>query len=79
MLLMSFEGLNVETQIKEPRDAAVSARIPVPLKTLIRKFLSMDTHINESDFIRDAIREKIRRDAPDLYGSLFRERTTKDR
>jgi len=31
----------------------------------------LDTHINESDFIRDAIREKIQRDAPYLYRELF--------
>jgi len=65
----------METQIREQRDAAVSARIPVPLKTLIQKFVALDTHINESDFIRDAIREKIQRDAPHLYQNLFREET----
>lgn len=53
--------------------AAVSARIPLPLKTLIKKFVALDTHINESDFIRDAIREKIQRDAPHLYRDLFLE------
>ena len=65
----------METQIatKKPErtDASISARIPIPLKKLIERFVSMDTHINESDFIRDAIREKIKRDAPDLYKQLF--------
>ena len=63
----------MQIQNREPRDAAVSARIPIPLKELIQKFVAMDTHINASDFIRDAIREKIKRDAPDLYTSLFKE------
>jgi hypothetical protein len=39
----------------------------------MKKFVSMDAHINESDFIRDAIREKIQRDAPHLYQELFQE------
>lgn len=66
---MSFDGVNMERQ----REAAISVRIPVPLKTLIQKIVALDTHINESDFIRDAIREKIQRDAPHLYKELFRE------
>lgn len=70
---MCFDGITMETQNKEQRDAAVSVRIPRPLKTLVQKFVQIDTHINESDFVRDAIREKIQRDAPHLYTNLFRE------
>jgi len=33
----------------------------------------LDTHINESDFIRDAIREKIQREAPHMFKELFLE------
>lgn len=66
---MSFDGVNMKTQ----KEAAISARIPVPLKTLIQRVIAIDTHINESDFIRDAIREKIQRDAPHLYRELFLE------
>lgn len=69
---MSFDGVYMETQQKE-REAAVSARIPITLKNLIQKFVALDTHINESDFIRDAIREKIQRDAPHLYREIFKE------
>lgn len=50
----------------------ISAWIPATLKELIRKYVSQDTHLNESDFIRDALREKIQRDAPSLYNQLFR-------
>jgi len=67
---MYFAGMNMETQKVE---AAISARIPRTLKELMKKFVNMDTHINESDFIRDAIREKIQRDAPELYRQLFQE------
>jgi hypothetical protein len=40
---------------------------------LIRDFVALDSHINESDLIRDSIREKIQRDAPQLYSKLLAE------
>jgi len=46
-------------------------RVPRTLKELIQKVVERDTHLNEADFVRDAIREKIQRDAPDLYKQLF--------
>jgi len=63
----------METQKHEKKDVAISTRIPSTLKELMRKFVSIDTHINESDLVRDAIREKIQRDAPHLYEQLFQE------
>ena len=63
----------METQRQIKKEAAISARIPYTLKELMKKFVRVDTHINESDFIRDAIREKIQREAPELYRDLFRE------
>ena len=41
----------------------------------MQKFITMDTHLNESDFIRAAIREKIRNEAPQLLDELFEEET----
>jgi len=64
------------TQKQVKKEAAISARIPYTLKTLMQKFVALDTHINESDFIRDAIREKIQREAPGLYGDIFKEDST---
>ena len=57
------------------KDVRISARIPRNLKELMRQFVALDAHINESDLIRDAIREKIQRDAPELYRQLFQEAT----
>ena|SRR5271157_3562271 len=68
---MCFDGKRMAIQKEE---SAISARIPQTLKDLMKKFVSMDAHINESDFIRDAIREKIMKDAPELYRQLFMER-----
>lgn len=49
----------------------VSTRVTKPLAKLIEKYLELNTHVTPADFIRDAIREKIRREAPDLYRQLF--------
>jgi Arc/MetJ-type ribon-helix-helix transcriptional regulator len=49
----------------------ISAWIPRTLKQLMSKYVAQDTHLNESDFIRDAIREKIQREAPELFKQLF--------
>ena len=54
------------------KEVRVTARVPATLKDLMQKYVEMDTHLNESDFIRDAIREKIQREAPDLYREIFR-------
>lgn len=53
------------------KDVQISTRIPAPLKQLMQKYVERDTHLNESEFIRDAIRQKIERDAPDLYKEVF--------
>lgn len=57
----------------EQKEVRISARIPPTLKRLMREFVSLDSHINESDLIRDSLREKIQRDAPNLYRRVFEE------
>jgi Arc/MetJ-type ribon-helix-helix transcriptional regulator len=57
--------------MEKQQNAVIAARIPQTLKQLVAKFIERDTHINESDFLRDAVREKIQRDAPDLFKQLF--------
>jgi len=41
------------------------------MKDLIEQFVSMDTHTNLSEFVRDAIRQKLQSDAPQLFKQLF--------
>jgi hypothetical protein len=43
----------------------------VILKDLVKEYISLDAHMNESDFYSDAAREKIQHDAPELYRKLF--------
>ena len=52
----------------------VSAKITPSMKKAIDQFLIHDMHISISDFVRDAVREKIRKDAPELYAELFKQK-----
>jgi Arc/MetJ-type ribon-helix-helix transcriptional regulator len=56
------------------KETRINARVPVSLKKLMQEFVAKDTNINESDLIRNSIREKIKRDAPELYNHLFEEK-----
>ena len=51
----------------------ISCRVTERFAELIKKYCELDAHINPADFIRDAVREKIQRDAPELYRQLFKE------
>jgi Arc/MetJ-type ribon-helix-helix transcriptional regulator len=50
----------------------VSFRIPKTLKEVIEQYVKSDLHVNASDFFREALREKIQRDAPELYKALVK-------
>jgi metal-responsive CopG/Arc/MetJ family transcriptional regulator len=54
------------------KDVIVTTRIPANLQELIDDFIERDTHLNRSDLVRDAIREKVKKDAPELYAELFK-------
>jgi len=49
----------------------LNVRVPLTLKKLVEKFVSLDCHTNISDFTRDALRQKIQRETPHLYRQLF--------
>ena len=56
---------------EQKRNAQIGVRVPRTLKELVRIFVEKDTHLNEAEFVRDAIREKIHREAPNLYALIF--------
>ncbi len=49
----------------------LNVRVPPSLKDLMLRFINCDTHKDVSELTRDAIREKIQKDAPQLYAQLF--------
>lgn len=55
----------------ESRTVPLNVRIPKTLKRLIKECVALDAHSDVSDFVKEALREKIHRDAPELYKTLF--------
>jgi len=50
----------------------LNVKIPTTLKQLLEQYVKRDLHTNISEFTREALREKIQRDAPMLYAQLFK-------
>ncbi len=50
----------------------INVRITPTFKKIIEKYIAQDTYINMSDFARDALREKIKRDAPWLIVDVLK-------
>jgi Arc/MetJ-type ribon-helix-helix transcriptional regulator len=59
---------------KKKELANLNVRVPAKLKELIGKYIDCDCHTNASEFTRDALREKLAKDAPDLYKQLFEQK-----
>jgi Arc/MetJ-type ribon-helix-helix transcriptional regulator len=59
--------------MSEPKNVTVSTKITLKTRKAINEIIMKDTHLNESDFIRSAIREKILRDAPYLLEKMLEE------
>jgi len=59
-------------------EVKVTIRMPRTLKELMTQFVAMDAHMNESDLVRDAVRQKIQKEAPELYKQLFNGRIQKE-
>lgn len=49
----------------------ICVMIPSPMRKLIEQFVSIDTHTNLSEFVRDALRQKLQKESPQLYRQLF--------
>jgi len=62
--------------LKKKEIVVVTVKMPKTLKDLTEEHIQKDTHQNLSEFIRDAIRQKIQREAPELYAELFKVQKT---
>lgn len=51
----------------------VSTRVTLRLADLIEEFCRRDAHLNVADFIRDAIRDKLQGEAPELHRKFSKE------
>jgi len=59
--------------MNKDRMVQLNVRIPPSLKALITRYIELDTHKDASEFTRDALREKIKQDAPEIYAAQFKE------
>jgi len=57
----------------ETKTKVVSCRLPEKLAELLKRYCEADMHVNPADFIRDAIREKLERDFPEIRKFLLKE------
>lgn len=51
----------------------IATRVTTNFAELVEDFVEKDSHLNVAEFVRDAMREKIRREAPDMYAKMFQE------
>jgi hypothetical protein len=65
--------------MKKENMIPLSVRVPPSLKDLMSRFLTLDTHKDFSELTRDALREKIKRDAPELYAQLFQSKESAEK
>jgi len=61
---------------KTREQVLITLQIPATMKELIERIVSADTHSNMSEFIRDAIRQKIQRENPGLIQAMVRDELT---
>jgi hypothetical protein len=40
------------------KDVIIAFRAPATLRDIVKEFIALDMHMNESDFYRDAVRQK---------------------
>ena len=55
----------------------ISARVTKGFKEVVKKYLALDAHVTESDLVRDAVREKIQKNAPFLMEEMIAEQNRK--
>lgn len=61
-----------EGQEKPRFSPPIGVRLPPRLLALLQEYLKRDCHLSAADFAREAIREKLRREAPELFDQLFK-------
>lgn len=56
--------------MKKPKSVTVGTRITEPFAKILEEYVRRGAYVNLADLLRGALREKIRRDAPDLMENL---------
>ena len=61
----------IEEKEKKETDV-IGVVIPKTMRKILQRHIERNMYLNLSDFVREAIREKLQREAPDLYKQLFK-------
>ena len=56
--------------MKNPKSVVITTRVTEPFAKIIEEYMQRDAHVSPADLFRDALREKIKKDAPDLIVKL---------
>jgi hypothetical protein len=65
--------LTTKEDTVERETVVLSCRVSERFAQLVKKFCSLDSHLNPADLLRDSLREKIAKEAPKLYAQMFEE------
>jgi Arc/MetJ-type ribon-helix-helix transcriptional regulator len=57
--------------LAKKKTKVIATRVTERFADLLEEFCRQDAYINCSDLIRDALREKLRKDAPELFEPLL--------
>jgi len=63
--------LTTKEDTPERETVVLSCRVTERFAQLVKKFCSLDSHLNAADLLRDSLREKIVKEAPKLYAEMF--------
>jgi len=69
---LGYKWVTEKTPMSDGRMVQLNVRVPQNLKKMMKEYVELDAHKDLSELTRDALREKIQRDAPHLYQSLFK-------
>lgn len=65
--------MTTKEDMVERETVVLSCRVSERFAQLVKKFCSMDSHLNPADLLRDSVREKIAKEAPKMYAQMFDE------
>jgi Arc/MetJ-type ribon-helix-helix transcriptional regulator len=60
-----------ENKLPKKKTKVIATRVTEHFANLLEQYCLHDAYINFSDLIRDALREKLRKDAPERFELLF--------
>ena len=69
--IFQFQLSTGEDKMMKKKTKVISTRVTKHFADLLEQYCRQDAYINCSDFVRNALREKLRRDAPERFKRLF--------